>query len=103
MSQNFEKEFFEHFEGSSSKGLDPVDDLYGADDEMDEFVELGELILRFQDGQINEKQFSRLQDWLLNDCRAREHYVEYAYLYAGLQILLNKKHDISFLNHLLTV
>ena len=102
MSQNLEKDFLEHFKNSSdgNKSSDPISDLYEFDDEQDEYAELGELILRLQDNNIDQKSFSRLQQWLMNDTGALEYYVQYAFIYAGLSILLNKKHDISFLNHL---
>jgi hypothetical protein len=103
MGKNFEKEFFEQFESSSPKGQpsDPIAELFGTDSEHDEFEELSELILRFQDNEIDQKQFTRLQDWLLNDKRALDYYVEYAFLYAGLNIVLNKKHDITWQQSLL--
>jgi hypothetical protein len=105
MGKNYEKEFFEHFEGSSSKeqSLDSLSDLYAEDGQQTEFEVLGELILRFQDGSIDPKQFAQLRDWLLNDCKAMEYYVEFGYLYAGLNILLNKKPDLAFLNPLVKV
>jgi hypothetical protein len=105
MGRNLEKEFFEQFEDSSAKGpaFDAKSNLHGADDEQDELVELGELVLRFQDGDIDEKQLLRLEEWILADCRARDCYVQLAYLYAGLHILLNKKHNLTFLNFTLTV
>ncbi len=105
MGRNFEKEFFEQFKGSSVEGrpLDSCSDSYADNDQADEFAELGELILRFQDGRINQEQFKRLQDWLLNDYGALRHYVEYGYLCAGLNILLNKKQGVIFLSPPLTV
>lgn len=104
MGQNFEKEFFAHFESSSSKEQ-PLGslDLYAEDYQQTEFEVLGELILRFQDGVIDSTQFKQLQDWLIKDCKAMEYYVELEYIHAGLNILLNKKNDLTFLNHTLTV
>lgn len=97
MGHNYEKEFFEQFE-NSSKGQpsDPISELFDTGSEYDEFEELGELILRFQDGVIDKKQLKHLQDWLLSDKRALEYYVESAFLYAGLNALLNKKHDMTW-------
>lgn len=105
MSHNLEKEFFEHFK-ESSKGQQPSDllpDLFEADDEQDEYAELGQLILRMQDGDIKQNEFIRLQQQLMADRGALERYIDHAYLSAGLSILLNKKQDISFLNHLVKV
>lgn len=98
MNDNHEKEFFKLFE-KSTPDSDSMD-LYGPDDELDEYAELGELILRLQDKEISNKDFTRLQQWLMTDSGAMDYYAQYAYLTAGLHILFNKKHDISFLNHL---
>ena len=98
MGQDYEKEFFKHFESSS----DPLDELFESKQPLDEYEELGELILRFQDGVINQKQFNHLQAWILRDKKALEYYVECAWLFAGLNILLNKKHDEVWQQSLLT-
>jgi hypothetical protein len=89
MGQDYEKEFFKHFESSS----DPLDELFESDQPLDGYEQLGELILRFQDGVISQEQFNHLEKWILSDKKALEYYVEYAWLFAGLNILLNKKHD----------
>jgi hypothetical protein len=102
MGHNYEKEFFEQFEGSSKdRPVDPIAELFGTESEHDEFEELGELIVRFQDGVIDPKQFNRLQEWLLSDKKALEYYVDYTWLYAGLNILLNKNHDLTWQQSLL--
>lgn len=105
MGRNFEREFFEQFEDSSAKGkpLDSLSESYADDAKQDEFAELSELILRCEGQEIDQEQLTRLQDWLLNDRRAKEYYVEYGYLCAALNILLNEKQGISFPKHILTV
>jgi hypothetical protein len=103
MGKNYEKEFFEQFESSSPKEqpLEPLSELFGTDSEHDELEELGELILRFQDGDINQTQFTRMQDWLLNDRKARDYYINFVFLCEGLKSVLNNKHDIISLQSLL--
>jgi hypothetical protein len=98
MSSEHDKEFLESFEDSSS--CQPSCDTGEAGGwELD----LGVLILRLQDDNIEKKDFARLQKQITTDTRALHYYAEFINLCAGLHILLGKKRDFSDIQSLLPV
>jgi hypothetical protein len=98
MSGKHEKEFLECLEGSLS-GRPSCDTGETEKWELD----LGMLILRLQDGDIEKKEFEKLQKQILTDARASRYYVEIMHLCAGLHLLLNKKWILSDIRSLVPV
>jgi hypothetical protein len=98
MSSKHNKEFFECFEEF------PSSQPSGDTEEVEKWeLDLGTLILRLQDGNIEKKDFVRLENQILTDARASRYYVEIIHICAGLHLLLGKKQDFSNLRSLLPV
>jgi hypothetical protein len=98
MSSEHDKEFLECFEESPSR--QPSGDA----EETDTWeLDLGVLILRLQDDNIEKKDFTKLEKQITTDARASHYYVEFIHLCAGLHILLGKKRDFSNIQSLLPV
>jgi hypothetical protein len=88
------KELYESVEHSHYQ--DKYDDndilsLEGFSEDRKDFLQLGELILQTQDGNIKKSDFHKLENWLLTDSHALKYYVEFMWLCAGLHTLLNEK------------
>jgi hypothetical protein len=96
MSSEHDKEFLESFEDSSSPR--PSCDTEEAEQwELD----LGVMILRLQDDNIEKKDFARLQKQITTDAPALHYYAEFINICVGLNILLGKKQDFSNIQSLL--
>lgn len=65
-------------------------------DDIEEYVpdkhsRLGQMILRLQDGDLEQRYVHRLEKWLLADQEALKYYVEFSHLCADLHFMLGKK------------
>jgi hypothetical protein len=98
MSSEYDKEFLECFEDSSF--LPPFGDTGDAEKWK---LDLGVLILRLQDDNIEKKDFARLQKQIITDARASRYYVEFVEICDGLRLLLGKKQDFASNRSLLPV
>ena len=52
---------------------------------------LGIMILKLQDHELEQTQFSRLQEWIINDRRALRFFVEFAQISESLRGMFTKK------------
>ena len=80
---------------TSSKSQDNQDFSGQEDNPMDpeekKYLCLGEMILRLQDNDLEERYFLRMQKWLLIDPKALNYYCEHIFLCANLYCLFQKK------------
>jgi hypothetical protein len=75
----------EKFEQAEVEGLDTKE-------EKDK-LRLGEMILKLQDGELEERYFLRMQKWLMCDDKALRYYIEFTQLCAGLYLTFNETRD----------
>ena len=73
------------FEQAGGQGLNTKD-------EKDK-LRLGEMILKLQDGELEERYFLRMQKWLMCDERALRYYVDFMGVCAGLYLTFNKMRE----------
>jgi hypothetical protein len=98
MSSEYDKKFLECLEDSSSDGLS------GDTGEAEKWeLDLGALILRLQDDNIEKKDFAKLQKQITTDTRALHYYVDFISICTGLHILLNKKSAFAGIHSLMPV
>jgi hypothetical protein len=98
MSSEHDKEFLECFEEL------PSSQPSGDTEEVDQWkLDLGVLILRLQDDNIEKKDFTKLEKLITTDAQALHYYAEFIQICAGLHILLGKKRDFSDIQSLLPV
>ena len=75
----------DEFEQAEGEGLDTKK-------EKDK-LRLGEMILKLQDGELEERYFLRMQKWLMCDEKALQYYVEFMQVCAGLYLTFNKTRE----------
>jgi len=75
----------DEFEQAEGQGLDTK--------EAKDKLRLGEMILKLQDGEFEERYFLRMQKWLMCDEKALRYYVEFMQLCAELYITFNKNRE----------
>jgi hypothetical protein len=61
--------------------------------EAKDHLRLGEMILKLQDGELEERYFLRMQKWLMCDEKALRYYLEFMGVCAGLYHNFNKTRE----------
>ena len=56
-------------------------------------LRLGEMILKLQDDELEERYFLRMEKWLMCDEKALRHYVEFMQVCAGLYLTYNETRE----------
>ncbi|MCE5186659.1 MAG: hypothetical protein LLF76_11095 [Planctomycetaceae bacterium] len=88
-----QKEVDELLRLCSDAGIDPSEDI----SHLDKFTKLSYLLLRLQDGDMDEHCFGTLEKWLTNDPEAFQYYVEFQNFSALLYIHFNKERQEKLL------
>ncbi|MBN2513514.1 MAG: hypothetical protein JXB18_11300 [Sedimentisphaerales bacterium] len=59
--------------------------------EFPQWLRLGQLILRMQDGELEKRYLHRLEKWLMADPEAFDYYVQFTWLCTSLYMLYNPR------------
>ncbi len=88
--KDLENEFLKSF-GQPAEQQDASTDSSLDEQTFGQWLRLGQLILRMQDGDLEQRYIHRLEQWLMADPQALNYYIQFTWICTGLHLLYNPR------------